>query len=133
MLVVDASCLYDMLVGRPNAERIRSRLAADPENTAPHVIDVEVLSVIRREFLRGLLDATAASQAMEDLRDWPGERFGHRALLERAWELRSNVRGWDALYVALAEALEATLVTTDARLARAAGLRCPVEVLSGDR
>ena len=95
---------------------------------APHVIDVEVLGVIRRQFLFGALDRTAASLAIQELRDWPGERFGHRVLLERAWQLRDNVRGWDAMYVALAEALQATLLTTDARLARVSGLYCDVEV-----
>lgn len=130
MLIVDASCLYDVLVGRPGAERIRDRLAVEQEYAAPHIIDVEVLGVIRREFFRGDLDRTAASQAVQDLRDWPGERYGHRALLERAWELRANVRGWDAMYVALAEALRAPLLTTDRRLAGAAGPQCRVEVLS---
>jgi predicted nucleic acid-binding protein len=132
MLVVDASCLYEVLAATARAEAIRSRLAADPDQAAPHVIDVEVLSVIRRDLLRGNLDATAADQAVEDLRDWPGERFGHRSLLERAWELRGNVRGWDAVYVGLAEALDATLLTTDSRLSRVPGLRCGVEVV-GDR
>ena len=129
MLIVDASCLYGVLIGQRGAERIRGRLTADTEQAAPHVIDVEVLSVIRRDFLLGLLDATAANQAVEDLRDWPGERFGHQALLERAWELRSNVRGWDAVYVALAESFGATLLTTDARLSRAVGPRCSIEVI----
>jgi len=72
--------------------------------------------------------ADAAHQAVEDLRDWPGERFGHRLLLTRAWELREHVRTWDALYVALAEALGATLLTFDERLARTAGSTCDVEV-----
>ena len=128
MLVVDASCLHDVLVGKPNATRIRARLARDPDQAAPHVIDVEVLNVVRRDFLVGQLDATAARQAVEDLRDWPAERFGHQPLLGRAWALRANVRGWDAVYVALAELLGATLLTSDARLAGAVGLRCPVEV-----
>jgi predicted nucleic acid-binding protein len=129
MLVVDASCLYDVLVRRPDAERIRGRLAADPDHVAPHVIDVEVFSVIRREYLLGGLDATAAAQAVEGLREWPGERIGHRALLARAWELRSSVRSWDAMYVALAEAFQATLITRDHRLAHVSGLGCPVEIV----
>jgi predicted nucleic acid-binding protein len=66
---------------------------------------------------------------MEDLRDWPAERFGHRMLLARAWELRDRVRTWDALYVALAEALDATLITLDERLGSVAGLDCQVEVV----
>jgi predicted nucleic acid-binding protein len=128
MLIVDASCLYEMVVGAERSERVRQRLA-DDDNAAPHVIDVEVLGTIRRDRMLGRLDATAAAQAVEDLRDWPGERFGHRSLLERAWELRDNVRSWDALYVALAEALDGTLVTLDRRLAGAPGLRCQVEVI----
>src|SRR5688500_12701676 len=92
MLIVDASCLYDVLVGKPGAERIRERLLGDRDQAAPHIVDPEVLGVIRRDYLLGRLDLTAATQAVEGLRDWPGERFGHRALLERAWELRENVR-----------------------------------------
>lgn len=96
---------------------------------APQVIDVEVLGVIRAHYLRGHLDGTAAGQAVADLRDWPGDRMGNRWLLDRAWELRDSVRGWDAFYIAVAEAFEAPLLTLDARLARAHGIRCRVEVL----
>lgn len=129
MLVVDASCLCEVLTGAPRAEPVRERLAADPDHAAPHVVDVEVFGVVRREHLRGRLDRTAATQAIEDLEAWPGERFGHRLLLARAWELRDTVRGWDAMYVALAEALDAALVTTDRRLAAAAGPTCEIDVL----
>ena len=128
MLVVDASCLYETLVGGPAADAVRARLAGDQDHAAPHLIDAEVLSLVRRDHLRGVLDPTAAHQAVEDLFSWPGERYGHRSLLARAWELRTNVRSWDALYVALAEALEATLLTFDARLARSTGTRCHIEV-----
>ena len=129
MLVVDASCLYEVLIGAPGAEAIRRRLAADGDHAAPHVVDVEVFGVVRREHRHGHLDRTEAAQAVEDLEAWPGERFGHRALLPRAWELRDTVRGWDAMYVALAEALDATLVTTDRRLASAIGPECEIEAL----
>ncbi|MBS4728435.1 type II toxin-antitoxin system VapC family toxin [Mycobacterium sp. SM1] len=129
MLVVDASCLFEVVADTPRAGEIAARLAADADQVAPHVIDVEVMAVIRVEHLRGRLDRTAARQAIADLRDWPGERFGHRRLLERAWQLRDSVRGWDAFYVALAEAFDATLLTLDARLARAPGPSCRIEVL----
>ncbi len=128
MLVVDASCLCEVLIGGPGAEAIGERLAADGDHAAPHVVDVEVFGVIRRERMHGRLDPTAAQQAIEDLEDWPGERFGHRLLLPRAWELKDNVRGPDAMYVALAEALDAVLITTDRRLAAASGPACRMEV-----
>lgn len=129
MLIVDASCLYEVVVDGERAEDVRGRLAGDDEHAAPHVIDAEVLGLVRRDRLSGRIDETSALQAIEDLRDWPGERFGHRALLDRAWELRHNVRTWDALYVALAEALEATLLTLDRRLERVDGLRCAVDLV----
>jgi predicted nucleic acid-binding protein len=129
MLVVDASCLYELVADGPAADVIGRRLAADDDLAAPHVIDVEVLAVIRRDRSQGLLDDTAARQAVEDLAAWPGERFPHRLLLDRAWQLRADVRGWDAMYVALAEALGATLLTRDGRLAAAAGPTCPIEVV----
>ena len=132
MLVVDASCLYEVVTATPRALRISERLAADTDNAAPHVIDVEVMGVIRAHALAGRLDGTAAQQAIDDLRDWPGERFGHRALLARAWELRHSVRSWDAFYVALAEGLDAPLVTLDARLSRASGPRCEIDVVRAD-
>jgi predicted nucleic acid-binding protein len=129
MLVVDASCLYEVVTGTALAHEVGERMSEDADLAAPHVVDVEVLSVIRRDHLTGRLDQTAADLAVEDLRDWPGERFGHRGLLERAWDLRQNVRGWDAVYVALAEALDATLLTTDGRLGRVTGLRCRIDVV----
>jgi predicted nucleic acid-binding protein len=129
MLVVDASCLCEVVIGGPGAEAIRGRLSDDKDHAAPHIVDVEVFGAIRRQHLRGHLDRTEASQAVEDLEAWPGERFGHRLLLARAWELRDTVRGWDAMYVALAEALDAVLVTTDTRLAAASGPTCTIETI----
>jgi predicted nucleic acid-binding protein len=131
MLVVDASCLAEVLIGTTGSQGIRNRLAIEPDQAAPHVIDVEVFGVIRRAHQQGTLDGTAAAQAVEDLYDWPGERFGHRPLLARAWELQASVRGWDAMYVALAEALGVVLLTTDARLAAAPGPSCEIEVIGG--
>lgn len=128
MLVVDASCLFEVVAATPRSSSIAARLAADPDHAAPHVVDVEVIGVIRDQHQRGRLDRTAASQAVADLRDWPGERYGHRWFLDRVWELRHSVRGWDAYYVALAEAFDATLLTLDERLARAHGPTCRIDV-----
>lgn len=129
MLVVDASSLYEVVADTDRAGDVRSRLALDPDHAAPSVVDVEVVSVIVRYHRTGRLDATAAAQAVHDLRDWPGERFAHRPLLDRVWELRQSVRTWDGFYVALAEVLQATLITSDSRLVRARGPRCPIEVV----
>jgi predicted nucleic acid-binding protein len=131
MLVVDASVLFEVVADTPESESLRARLSDDPDHGAPHLIDAEVLSVIQTQHRLGRMDTTAATQAVDDVRAWPGERWSHRPLLERAWELRANVRGYDALYVALAEALDATLVTLDLRLAASPGLRCAVEVPRG--
>lgn len=128
MIVVDASCLFEVVTDTPRSESIRQRLAVEPDQAAPHLVDMEVFSLIRRDQMTGRLDETSGALAVEDLRGWPGERYGHRALLERAWQLRHTVRGWDAAYVALAEALGATLLTLDSRLSRATGPQCPIEV-----
>lgn len=129
MLVVDATCLYEVVADTDDAPSVRAHLADDDDQMAPDLVDVEVLSVICRHALTGALDPTAARQAVEELREWPGERFGHRALLDRAWELRHNVRGWDAFYVALAESFDATLLTLDGRLAAATGPRCRIQLV----
>ena len=131
MLVVDAGCLFEALIGTPVGQLVKRHLREDEDHAAPHVVDVETLNVIRRYHLDGRLDDTAARQAIEDLELWPGERFAHTSLIPRAWDLRNNVRGWDAFYVALAEALDATLLTLDERLSRASGPRCPIEVPRG--
>ena len=93
-----------------------------------HPIDPK-RDVSRKFPLLGHVDAEPAEQAVEDLREWPGERYGHRPLLGRVWELKGSLRTWDAFYVALAEALQATLITADVRLARAPGPRCAIEVV----
>ena len=128
MLVVDASCVAEIVLAGPDAEPIRERLGSDREQAAPHLVDAEVFGVVRRAHLRRELDGTAARQAIDDLESWPATRVDHRPLLERAWQLRDSVSAPDALYVALAEALGATLLTLDRRLARAARPRCQVDI-----
>ncbi|HPB45954.1 MAG TPA: type II toxin-antitoxin system VapC family toxin [Microthrixaceae bacterium] len=128
MIVVDASVLFEVVADTPRSRDLRTLLAAGEALSAPHLIDAEVLAVIQTHLRRGHLDQTAASQAVDDLRSWPGERWSHRLLMPRAWELRNNVRSYDALYVALAEALDAPLVTLDARLAAAPGPLCRIIV-----
>jgi predicted nucleic acid-binding protein len=133
VLIVDASCLFEVVARTTSkAARIRRRLSTDQEQAAPHLVDVEVFGAIQREHRLGRLDRTAAELAVHGLAEWSGERVGHRLLLGRAWRLRDNVRGWDAMYVALAEALDAVLLTTDARLAAAPGPTCEIELFGPD-
>lgn len=129
MLVVDAGCIVDLVSIGPKAPAVEGRLALQPHVAVPHLIDVEVLAVIRRHHLNGRLDRTAATLAVDWLREWPAERLPHGPLLARAWELRNNVSAPDAIYVALAESLGATLLTIDRRLANTPGPTCPIEVL----
>jgi predicted nucleic acid-binding protein len=128
MLVVDASCVAEVVLAGPDAEPVRACLANDPEQAAPHLVDAEVLGVVRRAHLRGELDGTAARQAIDDLESWPATRVDHRPLLGRVWQLRNALSAPDALYVALAEELNVTLLTLDRRLARVKGLRCEIDV-----
>lgn len=129
MLVLDASALFEVVADTPRAESVRT-LMLDDDPAAPHLIDAEVTAVIRVQHRHGHLDDTAARQAVADLSSWPGRRWPHRPLLARVWDLRDNLRAYDALYVALAESLDAPLVTLDARIAGASGLSCDIVIPS---
>lgn len=129
MLVVDASVLVAALADDgADGDTARARLR-DEELAAPELIDLEVVSVLRRQLSAGTLDARRAQFAVDDLWDLPMQRASHRPLLARCWELRDNLTIYDAAYVALAEALECALVTADTHLANAPRVRCPIEVL----
>lgn len=131
MLVVDASVLANALADDDaDGDRARERLLADVDLHAPELVDLEVLSVLRRHLLAGSLDGRRATFAIADLQELAVVRYPHRRLAERIWGHRDNLTGYDAAYVALAEVLGCALVTSDERLAAAAGVRCPVEVLS---
>lgn len=131
MIVIDASAMLDLLLGSERGARVAARLA-DPAETvhAPHVIDVEVAQVLRRYEARGVLAADEASRAIDDLLLFDLERVAHDLLLPRIWELRANLTAYDAAYVALAEALPATLVTCDARLAGAPRLGIDIDLIA---
>jgi len=129
LIVVDASIVVTALADDgADGARARRRLLAD-RLVAPHLIDVEVLAAWRRLAGTGRLEEQRAELARSDLRSLAIERVPHGPLLERAWELRANLTAYDATYVALAELLDAALVTADEKLAGAPGLRCTVEVL----
>jgi len=133
MLVVDASAVAELLLGRPAAERVAEHLAAHGFALhAPHLLDVEVLSVLRRVVAAGDASAARAEEALADFLDLPFERHAHDVLLTRAWALRENVSAYDGMYLALAEALAddgVPLLTADERLVRGAAARSEVEVV----
>lgn len=129
MIVVDASVLVVALGDDgPDGMSVRDRLVGE-ELLAPELVDLEVTSVLRRAVRSGRMPAERAAHALTDLADLPMQRASHRPLLGRIWDLRGAVTPYDAAYVALAEAMGVVLLTADGRLARAPGVRCPVEVL----
>ena len=129
MIVVDASVIAAALADDDeDGERARSRLQGE-RLTAPEVLDLEVVSVIRKAFASGALSRRRAGLALADLIDLELERISHRQILARIWELHENLTPYDAAYVALAETINATLVTADRRLSRAPGPRCTIEYL----
>lgn len=130
MIVVDASALLEVLLRTAGAGPVEERLFANGERLhAPHLLDLEVTQAIRRYRLHGEIDEARASHAVELLTVLPLTRHEHRPLINRVWALHRNLTAYDAAYVALAEALDAPLVTRDARLAAASGHRATVELV----
>ena len=130
MIVLDASAAVELLVRSPDGVRIEHYLAGQSRPLhAPHLLDAEVTHALRRLVSRGALSVGSAHTALRVLPMLPIRRHPHLLLLDRAWALRDNVTAYDALYVALAEHLGATLLTRDVRLAAAPGVRAAVEVL----
>ena len=130
MIVVDASALLETLLRTPAAKAVEDRMF-EPRQTlhAPHLLDVEIAQVVRRYALHGEINAERGSMALADLTDFPVRRYPHDFLLPRVWELRNNLSAYDAVYVALAEALDAPLITRDQRLAATAGHHARIEVV----
>jgi predicted nucleic acid-binding protein len=112
--------------GRTIAARI-----ADPDVGlhVPHLADVEILQALRRYASSGKLSTTSALAALDEFRALDLQRHSHEPLLDRVWQLRENLSAYDAVYVALAEGLDAVLVTCDGRLARAPGMARRVELI----
>jgi predicted nucleic acid-binding protein len=130
MIVVDASAALEALLRTPAARAVEKRLF-DPLETlhAPYLLDVEVAQVVRRYAANGDIDDKRGRAALADLMDFPLRRYPHDFLLPRVWDLRNNLTAYDAVYVALAEALDATLLTRDQRLAGAPGHHARVELV----
>lgn len=130
MIVLDASALLELLLQTPLGTRVEARLfRGEDEFHSPHLVDVEVTQGLRRLVRAGEVSPDRAAEAMADLADLDLHRHAHLDLLTRVWKLREHVTAYDAMYVALAEALDAPMVTCDAPLARAPGHRARVEVI----
>jgi predicted nucleic acid-binding protein len=130
MIVLDASVVVDLLI-RPATETaaLRARIHAASIVYAPHLMDAEVASALRHQLLRGNIDQVSARRAIRRLVAMQLDWWPHRPLLGRALTLRDQLSVYDAIYVAMAEATGATLLTRDARLARTTGHRARVEVV----
>ncbi|MEU6341373.1 type II toxin-antitoxin system VapC family toxin [Streptomyces sp. NPDC046977] len=130
MIVVDASVFaFSLLDDGATGGRCRGALVADDRWIVPQHWTIEVMSVIRGNLLGGKITADHAADAVEALRELDPVVPLTRVLLPRVWELRSHLTAYDAAYVAAAELYGCPLLTTDGRMARAAGIRCAVEVV----
>lgn len=130
MIVLDASTAVELVLQTSAAATIETRLFAEGETLhAPHLLDLEVAQVVRRYFLTGELSAERGRAALTDLAELPISRYPHDLFLPRIWELRRNVTAYDAVYVALAEALAAPLLTRDGRLATSSGHAATIELI----
>jgi predicted nucleic acid-binding protein len=130
MIVLDASAVVELVLGSARGVTVRARIQNRDESLhAPHLLDVEVASVLRRYQISGELSAEDGLEALADLAGLDIARYPHDLLLPRVWELRTSVTAYDAVYLALAEILGAPLLTLDRRLARARGHGARVEVL----
>ena len=120
MIVLDASAAIDWLLQTAAGQRIETRIYARAESLhAPHLLDLEVVQVLRRLVREAAVSAQRADQALRDLLDLRVSRYPHFVFLPEVWQLRHNLSAYDAVYVALAQKIDATLITRDARLASA--------------
>lgn len=131
MIVLDASAAVELLLATARGASVAAVLV-DPNETlaAPHLLDVEVAQVLRRLTALGALTPARAAAALSDLLLLDLTRYGHDVLLDRIWQLRTDLTAYDAAYVALAEATGAKLVTCDAKLAGAPGHRATIELIA---
>ena len=130
MIVLDASAAIEWLLQSPIGVKIDRRIFAPSESLhAPHLLDVEVAQVLRRFVRDKTITAQRGLKALEDLGDLPLTRYPHNFLIPRIWELRATLTAYDAAYVALAEVLDAPLLTCDSKLSSAPGHDANVEVV----
>jgi predicted nucleic acid-binding protein len=131
VIVLDASVVAELVLRTPIGARAATRLARRRDSFhAPHLLDLEVASVLRRLAAGGAITPADARTALADLAALDLVRHPHDIFLPRIWQLRANLTSYDACYVALAETLRAPLCTCDTRLAAAPGHRATIELLA---
>ncbi len=130
MIVIDASAMIELLLATELGGQVGERVLSAHSRHVPHLLDVEVAQVLRRFVAADQMKVQRGREVLEDLAVFPLTRHAHTHLLERVFELRNNVSAYDAVYVALAEALGATLVTCDRALARVPRIRAEVDLLT---
>ena len=131
MIVADASAILELLLRTDAGREVEARLLQRGETIhAPALIDLEVAQVLRRYVARGELTAARARISLDTLVLFPMERYTHEPLIDRIWGLRDNLTAYDAAYVALAEGLRAPLLTCDAKVASAPGIRTSIELIT---
>ncbi len=130
MIVVDASALIEVILRTQAGSVIERRMFAPGETRhAPHLIDIETTQVVRRYVAKGDLEIKRGREAIRDLAAVSLIRYAHWDLLPRVWAMRDNISAYDAVYIALAEQLDAPLITRDRRLASAPGHQARVELI----
>ena len=130
MIVLDASAVIEWLFQSPAGHKIGQRISYPGESLhAPHLLDLEVAQVLRRYVREKTITAGRGQEVLDDLGDLPLSRYPHDFLIPRIWELRPTLTAYDAAYVALAELLDAPLLTCDGKIASASGHRAKVEVV----
>ena len=129
MIVLDASAVVELLANSAADERLVGWIRSSPPLQAPYLLDIEVISALRRHCALGSMNGERAQLAMSRFRMLPITRHAHFPYLERIWELRHNTTAYDAVYLALTEALGTVLLTRDAALARVRLRRGRVEVV----
>lgn len=117
MIVLDASVVVELLTNGPLADTLRRDLSGRSDALiVPHLLDVEVVSALRRLLAGRRIDSHRTAEMLAGLASLPAERYSHIPLLSRIWELRHNFTAYDAAYIALAEATNSVLYTTDGKL-----------------
>ena len=130
MIVIDSSAVLEVLLRSQAGLEIEKRIFSPRESLfAPHLLDLEVVQVLRRYCTSGEIDSERGKEAIEDLKDLPINHYQHDIFLHRIWELRHNMTSYDAAYVALAETLPAPLLTRDTHLASVPGHEAVIELI----